>query len=562
MIAPEPGDGIKRQTSRGTLLRNNLLVSALIFAVLEFWRPYFFTTDDNLDAGLPFFTEMGQHLLRGESPFYSNHLFGGDYNFLRDISYFSWHPLYLLVSLLAGTPFHWSVVDVNAFGLFMLTTAGFVNLAWYLRREIPLEISDGWIMFYTLSFTYSIMALTTGASWLTFIGNQSALPWLTLGILQRTWRRGLGLVALFSLHQFLGGHPSPTVASSIFLTLFALAVSVSRRSILPLGCWVGGCVLAVVVILPLIVPMLEGFSQSYRALGVTLDDMQQNNIPVGLFPTALFAGMAIWIINPPEHMFTTYTLALGSCAAAWCLLPTFISRAKWRGLEAASLGMVIFIAIMVCRPRWITEIMMHLPVLRSMRWPFRELLQFLFFLHLFLLLRPPGSTKLLRQTFAFFGTGLLVIPMALYLFPPTFNCMDMDRRLLLSGEFDQYWAKVRPLLKPTDRVAVLIPLAIYTQDRFEEPYSLLATYNYAALAGVINASGYSQTAPRDQLYTKTYAYYPFGAFVPEQKPALMKELPDLKFMTLASLRPLKITLSSRDGPTIDLTPYVPADVKK
>jgi len=37
----------------------------------------------------------------------------------------------------------------------------------------------------------------------------------------------------------------------------------------------------------------------------------------------------------------------------------------------------------------------------------------------------------------------------------------------------------------------------------------------------------------------------------------MAEKPDLKFITLESLHPLKITLSSRDGPTIDLTPYVP-----
>ena len=81
----------------------------------------------------------------------------------------------------------------------MLATAGFVTLAHYLRREMALTISDGWIMFYALSFTYTMIALTTGASWLTFLGNQSALPWLALGILQKTWRRGVGLVALFVL---------------------------------------------------------------------------------------------------------------------------------------------------------------------------------------------------------------------------------------------------------------------------------------------------------------------------------------------------------------------------
>lgn len=543
------------------MLRNNLLVSALIFAALEFWRPWFFLTDDNLDATFPFFVEMGQHLLHGQLPFYSNHLFGGHYDLLRDISYFSWHPLYLVVSLLANTPFRLAIIDIDVFVFFMLTTAGFVNLAWYLRRELSLKVSDGWIMFYTLSFTYSMMALTTGASWICFMGNQSALPWLALGILQKTWRRGIGLVALFSLHQILGGHFSPLVSSTIFLTLFALAVSIARRSILPLGCWTVGYTLAVVVVLPLLVPAIEGFSATYRSMGVTLEDMQQNNISLSSFPTSLFFGMSLWVIKTPVNPYTTYTLALGSCAAIWCLPFTLASRAKWQSLEAVVLGMVIFIGIMVSRPLWITEIMMHVPILKSMRWPFRELLQFQLFLHLFLLLRPPGLTKTLQQLGAFFGASLLILSMVLFPFPPTFNSMNMDRQLLFSGEFDQYWKKVRPLLKPTDRVAVLIPLKFYTQDRFEEPYSLLGTYNYAIPARITNVSGYSQTAPKDQLFTKTYAYYPFGAYIPEQKEALLKEQPGLKFITLKSLRPIKITLSSGDGPTIDLTPFIPAEIR-
>ena len=116
---------------------------------------------------------------------------------------------------------------------------------------------------------------------------------------------------------------------------------------------------------------------------------------------------------------------------------------------------------------------------------------------------------------------------------------------------------MRPLLKPTDRIAVIIPFDLYMDDRFEEPYSLLGTYNYAALAGVVNAWGYSPTLPKNMAYTKTYAFYPFGAYHPLQKASLMAERPELKFITLESLHPLKITLSSRDGPTIDLTPFVP-----
>jgi len=230
---------------------------------------------------------------------------------------------------------------------------------------------------------------------------------------------------------------------------------------------------------------------------------------------------------------------------------------NWNEVDAVALALMILGAVLICRPVWMAQIMMHLPLFRSMRWPFRELLQFQFFLHLFLLVRPPGLPVRARRIIAMLGAGAFLIPMLLYPLPPTFNSMNWDRELIFTGGADRYWDQVRPLLKPDDRIAVLIPFDLYMSDRFEEPYSLLPTYNYAVLARVVNACGYSQTAPLDQLYTKTYAYYPFGAFRPEQKPALMAERPDLKFITLESLHPLKITLSSRDAPDIDLTPYVP-----
>jgi hypothetical protein len=557
VIAPEPGEGSNKQTSRLGLLRNNLLVSALIFAALEVWRPYFFLTDDNLDGGFPFFVEVGRQLLSGHSPFIGPHLFGGHYNFLYDPSYFVWHPVYLVVSLLGGTPFYRTVLDVDAFFLLMLATTGFVTLAHYVRREMALKVTDGWIMFYALSYTYTMIALTTGASWITFLGNHSALPWLMLGILQTTWRRGLGIVTLFSLHQILGGHLAPTVSNSIFLSLFAAGLSISRRSWRPLVNWLGGYTIALVIVLPLLVPMLEGFFSSIRSQGVTLTDMQANNIPAKLFPTSIFLGMALWLTHPHEHPYVTYTLALGSSAAVWCLLPAVASRAKWRAPEVISVGLLIFGAVLICRPLWITQVMMHLPLFRSMRWPFREFVQFQFFLHFFLLIRPPGLSAVARRASAVFGATVFIIPLLLFRLPPTFNAMTWDRELIISGGYEQYWAQVRPLLKPTDRIAVLIPLNVYEDDRFEEPYSLLGTYNYAVLADVVNTWGYSPTAPRNEVSTKTYAFYPFGAYNPNQKADLLAEMPDLKFITLEQLYPLKITLSSRDGPTIDLTPFVP-----
>jgi len=203
------------------------------------------------------------------------------------------------------------------------------------------------------------------------------------------------------------------------------------------------------------------------------------------------------------------------------------------------------------------------------------LLQFQFFLHLFLILRQPdfarvatGDTESLferwftpagRRRLALFSTAIYVLPLFTYRLPPTFNSMSWDRRLVISGKDQVYWSHVRQFLKPGDVVGVLIARSLYDSDRFDEPYSLLGTYNYACVDGIINSSGYSLTSPLGQLYTRV-GYYPFGAYIPEQRADLLRDHPDMKLITLESLQPVKITLSSKDGPTIDLTPFIPHEL--
>ena len=546
-------------TSLWPLLRKNLAASALVFALLECWRSHFFLTDDNLTGGLPFFIEMGHHLLAGKSPFMSEYLFGGHYNLLRDPTFFAWHPLYLLTSLLADTPFRFCIIDLDAFLLYQLATAGFVVLASYLRREMKLTtLTDGWIMFVTLSFTYSAIALIAGASWLNFLGNHSALPWLALGILRRSWRNGAGLVALFTLHMLLGGHLAPTVSTSVFLTAFAVAISVARRSWRPLARWALGYSVAVIATLPLLLPVLGGFLGSGRAQGVGLKEMELYNLPFLQFLPSLMIGSSTWLsAHDPPPVYWAYLGSTGACAAAWCVLPLLLIRTPWRKLEIVSGVMVLFIALMIIRPLWITEVMRHIPVLRSMRWPFREFLEFQFFFHLFLLIRPQTVPNGIRVGAAVVSAAIFLVPMLLNPLPPTFNATKWDRELILGRGFESYWKNVRPLLDPDDRVAVILPKEVHDQEPFDEPFCLLPTYNYACLARVTNANGYSPTAPANQLYTKTPAYFQFGAYLPEEKPALLAERPHLKFITLESLKPLRITLSSADGPTVDLTPFVP-----
>ena len=47
--------------------------------------------------------------------------------------------------------------------------------------------------------------------------------------------------------------------------------------------------------------------------------------------------------------------------------------------------------------------------------------------------------------------------------------MNWDRRLILSGKYEDFWAHVHPLLKPGDRVGVLIPRAGLRQQPLRHP---------------------------------------------------------------------------------------------
>ncbi len=556
-IAPETGES----GSRGTLLVENLIVSALVFALLEFWRPLYFLTDDNLDGGFPLFTEIGRRLAAGKSPFISDYIFGGNYHLLRDCTFFVWHPFNLLASLLAVTPAHFLIMDVVAFLFLMLATAGFVCLACFLRDEFKLHLSDGRLMLLALSFNYSMIVLTTGSSWLNFLGNHSALPWLALGILQTNWRRGFGLVALFSLHHLLGGHLAATISDSLCLSLFAVGIAFYRRSLLPVFSWFGGYLLAVLILLPLLLPALSGFSGAPRADGLSVDTMSKFAIPAGLFPASLFLG-TFSILFPFHYGFgmthPVYSSAFVSCAAAWMVIPALISRARWRGLELLCLGLALLLAVMIIRPLWISEIMVRLPLLRSMRWPFREILQFQFFFHLFLILRPPGGSDRLRRVTT--TTGLFIFIFPLFCLPaPSFDAMRVDRALVLSGGVPDYWDKVRPLVGPEGCIAAVADMQLRIDHPQEIPYSLLGAYNYPILGQVRVVGGYSVTAPRDQLYLRVVPAVNIDLYSIDQMNEIFRERPGVKCVVLESIDPLRIVLHSVDGSTVDLTPFVPMD---
>ncbi len=88
------------------------------------------------------------------------------------------------------------------------------------------------------------------------------------------------------------------------------------------------------------------------------------------------------------------------------------------------------------------------------------------------------------------------------------------------------------------------------------PFSLLGGYNFSMLVHAVNDSGYSQTPPFDQYCLQTELCTPWGAYHLTDAEALWREKPGLKLICLEQIKPLRVTLRSRNGPTVDLTPLI------
>jgi hypothetical protein len=542
-----PTSRLSPPSTRGLLIRT-ILGTLALFLALQIWRPYYYLTDDNLSVGLPFLTEMGRHLKSGQSPFYSDYLYGGHYNLLRDANYFSWSPINFIVSLLSDTFAKFAMLDIIALVNVLLSTTGFALLAAAVRDELGLELGNGRIIFLTLSFGFSTFILTTGASWVNFLANQAVLPWLALGLWQTTWRRALGLLVLFSLHQALSGQSAGTISNGLILTLFAILMCVYRRNARPLLTWIVANVLTLVIIAPILLPAMAGFFHSHRGEGISVDLLHKFAMPAGLIPISFLFGnffeMAAYLeqIQSPSFFLFPRMPTLLACAAAWCIFPLVCQRRRWTQLEIGLAVLIAVIAVLVIRPIEITKFMSHVPILRSMRWPFREILQLLFFFHLLLAIRPWAGTPRMQNRLACISLGFFVLPLC-YTAPLTLNGLTEDRVILFSGMGDRYWAAFKPYLRPGDSIATVIDPNVWYYSMSKVPYTLIGSADFPAYYRVRCISGYSQTPPVDQLPIPVIPYYWFGAYSTAQVPLITKNHPEVRIITVQSFTPLHMTLS-------------------
>jgi hypothetical protein len=300
-------------------LAQTLLLTLLAALALHLWRPLFHLTDDSLSAWLPIFVEFNEKLWTGRWPFVSDHVFGGNYNWLRDPMVFSLvAPHLLLVSPLALTRFYFLLPDIVATFILLATAGAFCGSALYLRKRLELTISDSWIVFLSLSYTFTVYALLVNASWIMFINVHASYPVVFAALFARSIWRGAIAIAAAVVFSLLGSHPHPFCYLLIFGGLLALGVSWALRTWRPTLAFAAGATLAIILLLPLIVPVMSGFSTSWRGGEMQVAFTRSFHVPAGHLLTSWLLGPAALLLQRPMELH--YAEPVFVAGLAWALV--------------------------------------------------------------------------------------------------------------------------------------------------------------------------------------------------------------------------------------------------
>jgi hypothetical protein len=515
-----------------------LLLALLGAFALQLWRPFFHLTDDNLTAWLPFMTELAQRFWHGQPLTVLSGIFGGEYPWLHDAGGMGvLSPFSVLLSWMLLTPLASIFCDVIS-TLNLFTIAG--SFAWsalWLRRRLNLTVSDGWIVFLSLSYTFTPFNFVVGASWIGFINAQASAPLMLVALLHPRWRRGLALIAGAALYAIFGGHLHPFIFLCTLMSVLALAVAWQEKTPRPLFVFAGGLLATLLVALPFLVPAFSGFSHSHRAEAMPPEFAAMFNLPLGrlllsftLGPVSLAgAAQPIHDLDPAYLSVLAFTLGNGLAVAV------LITKRRWSRLEFGLALCAALALLLIVRPPWLAGLFSKLPIYRSLRWPFREIAQLTFFAHIFLLLNlerlSARAARLIAAVSALLFATIFVNP------PPTFNAMELDRRLLLAGTSQDFW---KGYLKARgSRPTIIVsghPIQVIG-DRTNIPFSLLGAFDYSCLLGLTNVSGYSPTIPPTKFSSEIRPWHHSGIFSRPDAEQLVAQHPELVHVALRNSQP-------------------------
>lgn len=466
--------------------------------LLQCWRPFFFLTDDAIADWLPGAVEAYRRLWEGHWPFYNPYVLGGG-SVLDDAGSFTLlSPWGLLCSFLAKTPCYFALAD--ALGtLNLITLAGaFCWSACRLRRQFDLAIPTTAIIVLSLSYAFTPFNFIVNASWVGFFSAPTALPVIFAAAFEPRWRRALAIQTGALLYAMFGGHMHPfTVLVLVAGALFTVVAAVQRRW-QPVFVLATAGLLTLVIASPMLVPALVGFGQDRRSAGLAVDWASYQRVPLMPLAASFLLGPVSPfpqdpnIIDSPDPL---YNLGIAFALVNLPLIAALACRRRWSRIELCLLGGLLCTALSIVRPPWLGGLYTHLPLLRSLRWPFREIATLHFFSHtLFLFVFQPvlGSVRRIVAMICA-GVGLLAYA-AVFLCPaPTFWLFGPDRQLLTSGEADRYWNGLKSSggLSPGTPFIVEADPAILGPHRPAVPFVVLGGFSHASLFRVHNLSGFT-----------------------------------------------------------------------
>lgn len=517
------------------------------------WRPYYFLTDDNLTYWTPLIASASRSLVGGQTPFFNSFLIGKGFDLLRDPnSLWMWNPLFLLLARLSQTRWVLALCDLTASFHILLAATSFTALGLQLRSQNKLKISDKRLALLSLSFAFSGYSLVVGASWVMFLANVAALPLFLLGLTHSRARTGLVLVSLATLYSLTMGHLSPFIFTLLFLGMFVAFVAVQTRSFDVLGRYLGGLSLGTIAICPLLWLAWQGFSASPRHLSLPLSETMTSSLdPLSQIFSFVGGYAGVQLLEVSRIRDADAVQAFPVCALAWLALWIFKRPKDEAGvelnparhvLENAALLVIPTVMIFIARPLFLAQLMSHLPLFRSLRWPFRESFVLLFLVHFLLLFRVQLLSRRVFGRVAFAGAAFFVVGFVAFA-PHSFAPMPVDRSLLLSGQSEKFWAQIRPHLRPGDKIIAVVPEDTIVHLN-SVPFSLLGSYNYPALLGVPGASGYTTPGSGQVRVAGQSPYHWSGTFSPEQADFILKREPKIWAVRLLSLKPLRIELQN------------------
>jgi hypothetical protein len=496
---------------------------------------------------LPLVVEFYGKLWSGQWPFVTDALFGGGYSWLRDPMVFSLvSPFLLICSPLALTPFYFLLPDLVGTLILLATAGAFCAAALFLRKRLELEITDEWIVFLSLSYTFSVYALLVNASWIMFINVHAAYPVVFAALFAKSMWRGAWIVAAAVVFALLGAHPHPFCYLLIFGGLLAVGVSWARRTWQPIAIFSAGSALGLLALLPLVWPVLQGFTTSWRGGVMGVDFVRAFNIPFGRLMSSWIVGPADLLVHGPHVMHFAQPIYVAALAWSLVNLPLllliFHRRRRFARLEVVLVVCIALCVLFIARPVWLAQLLAHVPLLRSLRWPFREIAVLHACTHLLAVLCfTPRFRPALRIGAVASGAVALAF---LFHRAPSFNELAMDRELIISGQAAAFQRVLKGIYGEEPRVIISAPHEVVMGEagRSPLPFAALGSHNYAPLFGTVNIAGYSSTIPQSAAPEK-HALEPMhwgGIYSPEQAQREIARDPRLLQLTLRSRRPILV----------------------